>query len=268
MKEKYDRIGLGYQQTRKADAFLVEQFFRYLQASAKKQYLDIGSGSGNYTIALAQKGLSIFGVEPSDHMLQLARQNDQHIQWIKGKAEQLPLAAACVDGAMAGLTIHHWTDLAQGFQEIFRVLKPGAPFVIFTSTPRQMQGYWLNHYFPKMLARSIHQMPRQAIITQHLTKAGFTQLQCEAYAVRPDLEDLFLYAGKDRPALYFEAAVRRGISSFADLANREEVNQGLAQLKNDLANGQFSSIQRQYHHTAGDYLFVSAQKPIVTSEHF
>jgi hypothetical protein len=46
---------------------------------------------------------------------------------------------------IGSLTIHHWTDLKSGFSKLNKVLKPNGRIVIFTSTPKQMIGYWLNH---------------------------------------------------------------------------------------------------------------------------
>ena len=52
-----------------------------------------------------------------------------------------------------------------------------------------------------------------------------------------DLQDHFLYCGKHRPELYFDPAIRAGISSFADLCEPEEVTEGLARLRADLDAG-------------------------------
>ncbi len=262
MKEKYDSIGIGYNQTRTADPYLVERLFHHLNSSPNGQYLDIGSGTGNYTIALHQKGLAFTGVEPSDHMISIAKEKCKTIQWLSGKAENIPLPDRSMEGATASLTIHHWTDLANGFQELFRVLKPGATLVIFTATPQQMQGYWLNHYFPNILLKSMKQMPAQETVLQHLHESGFTNIQTEKYFIRPDLQDLFLYAGKDNPALYLNPQVRKGISSFSDLANEAEVNRGLARLETDILLGKVQTQINNYKNEDGDYLYIIAKKEV------
>jgi ubiquinone/menaquinone biosynthesis C-methylase UbiE len=152
-KEKYDRIGRSYNSTRKADPFLAGRLFHHLNPESAKQYLDIGCGTGNYTLALHQMGVHFIAVDPSEEMLKKAKARTPSIHWLKGKAEALPLDSECVDGILASLTLHHWAILEKGFEELFRVAKPKSRLVIFTSTPEQMEGYWLNHYFPQMLKR-------------------------------------------------------------------------------------------------------------------
>ena len=259
MTVKYDRIGLNYNETRKADPYLTERLLHHLQPKPHRHYLDIGCGTGNYTVALYQQGLNITGVEPSETMLLEARAKTSTINWKQGRAEDIPTEDQSIDGITATFTLHHWTDLPKALKELKRVLKPHGRVVILTSTPKQMAGYWLNHYFPQMLEDSMVQMPSYEKVAEALTGAGFTHLQTEAYHVREDLQDHFLYVGKHDPTLYLNEAVRHGISSFSDLANREEVAHGLARLEADLVSGEITKVQAQYANDLGDYLFVVAE---------
>lgn len=256
MKAKYDEIGKDYNRTRKADAYLAGRLFHHLQASADKQYLDIGCGTGNYTIALQEQGVNFIGVDPSMEMLTKAQAKNQTITWKQGTAEAIPLGNDAVDGAIASLTLHHWTSLENGFQELGRVLKSGSRMVIFMFTPQQVGGYWLNHYFPKMLEDSIQQMPALEEVTSAMNKAGIELMETEKYFVKKDLQDLFLYAGKDKPTFYLDPENRQGISSFSDLARQAEVDAGLSLLEKDIASGEVTKIMESYHNETGDYLFV------------
>ncbi len=260
MAIKYDRIGSGYNRTRKADPYLLGRMLHHLAPQPNGQYLDVGCGTGNYTNALAQQGFKLTGVDPSEAMLTKAWMQSANINWLKGKAENLDLPKQFFDGINASLTIHHWDDLAQAFRELYRVLKPGGKLVVFTSTPAQMRGYWLCHYFPKMLADSISQMPELDKVERAIKMAGFQNIRQEPYEIQHDLKDLFLYCGKNQPERYFEEAIRQGISSFSDLANQTEVEAGLHKLKADLASGAFKEIQSTYRNQLGDYLFITATK--------
>jgi len=66
MKTKYDRIGDNYNLTRKADTFISDRLFYHLNPDKNKQYLDLGCGTGNYTIELFKKGVRIIGIDPSE----------------------------------------------------------------------------------------------------------------------------------------------------------------------------------------------------------
>ncbi|NMH86183.1 class I SAM-dependent methyltransferase [Flavivirga algicola] len=256
MEIKYDKIGNDYNLTRKADKFLAEQLLYHLSPKKEGIYLDIGCGTGNYTNELQKKGFRFIGIDPSRKMLEKAKARNKDIDWKIGSAENTGLSQNSVDGIIASLTIHHWGDLERSFLELKNVLKPNGKIVIFTSTPEQMKGYWLNHYFPKMLTDSIKQMPAFKNVEAAMENAGIEIYKTDKYFIKPDLQDHFLYCGKQNPELYFDDQVRHGISSFSSLANRKEVEQGLIDLRKDIDNGKFDKIAKDYQNNLGDYLYI------------
>lgn len=260
MNPKYDKIGINYNQTRKADPYLLDRLFFHLTPEESGTYLDIGCGTGNYTSQLQEKGFQFIGIDPSEEMLSKARIRNQQVNWQIGTAEQTGLPTESIDGIIGSLTIHHWTDLNKAFQELYRVLKPGGRIVIFSSSPEQMKEYWLNHYFPKMLQDSIHQMPAFEKVKTEMLNTGFQDIQTEKYFIQPDLEDQFLYCGKQNPELYFNENIRRGISSFSSLANIKEVKTGLDQLRIDIDSGKIAQIISSFENNLGDYLYIIGQK--------
>lgn len=257
----YDKIGLNYNRTRKADRYIVNCLKHFLQPKAGECYLDIGCGTGNYTRALAGEDYEFYGVEPSLQMLEKARvySTGKKINWLSGSAEKIPLQNDFFSGAIATLTIHHWQNLEKGFKELSRVCKNEGRLVIFTSFPEQMKGYWLSYYFPQMMANSIAQMPELETIEQSLENFGFKIRETEKYFAQPDLEDLFLYSGKQKPELYLDESIRSGISSFSALANRQEVENGLEKLREDIRKGKIKEIIEQFDNDSGDYVFVTAK---------
>lgn len=256
----YDTIGTDYNSTRQADPYITERLFQFLSPQPNKLYLDIGCGTGNYTIALAKKGLSFYGVEPSEKMLETGRSKNDQINWLYGQAEHIPADDNLFDGVIATLTIHHWLDIEKAFREINRVLKGEGKLVIFTATPEQMKGYWLNYYFPKMLEDSILQMPSFDIIKDAAACADFVITGTEKYFIQDDLKDLFLYAGKNKPEFYLDEEIRKGSSSFSALANAAEVKQGLSKLEGDIESGRFAEVKSKYDSDSGEYLFITVQK--------
>ena len=261
-KTKYNQIGKDYNATRSADVFLTNKMFQFLDSTAEELNLDIGCGTGNYTIALAKKGLHFFGVEPSSEMLKIAQSKSNSVEWKIGTAEAIPAENETFHHALATLTIHHWENLAKAFTEINRVLKPYGTLVIFTSTPQQMENYWLNHYFPEMLKKSILQMPSLQTIEFEFAKTNFSIVETEKYFVTNELQDFFLYSGKDRPEIYVNEQFRKGISSFAALANKAEVERGVQQLTQDLQTNTFENIKNKFSENCGDYLFIVAEKSV------
>lgn len=260
MEAKYNQIGKGYNLTRRPDKLLTENLIKYLAPNKEGLYLDIGCGTGSYTIEFQKRGYRFMGIDPSELMLKQAKNKTNEVAWRIGTAEQTRLPLNSVDGIIASLTIHHWTDLGSGFKELNSILKPAGRIVIFTSTPKQLQGYWLNHYFPKMLEDSIIQMPDLELVKEVMKNAGFELTNLEKYFIHDDLEDQFLYCGKHQPELYFNEQIRNGISSFSSLSNKEEVEQGLSQLKKDIQSGKIQEVIRSYENKLGDYLYIIGKK--------
>lgn len=60
---KYDIIATGYNSTRQADPYLTSRLLYWLKPTKDKLYLDIGCGTGNYTIALADNGVNFVGID-------------------------------------------------------------------------------------------------------------------------------------------------------------------------------------------------------------
>ena len=261
MEVKYDKIGTDYNLTRKADKFLTSKLLKHLNPNKNGIYLDIGCGTGNYTNEFQKSGFNFIGIDPSEKMLKKAKIKNPHIDWKVGSAENTGLSSNSVDGIIGSLTIHHWNNLNDGFTELNRVLKQNGKIVIFTSTPKQMKGYWLNHYFPKMLSDSIIQMPDLENVETAMTNSGFKIIGTDKYDIKPDLEDKFLYCGKQNPELYFDEQIRHGISSFSSFANLIEVEQGLDNLRADIDSGKINDIMKSYQNEFGDYIYVLGEKP-------
>lgn len=123
-----------------------------------------------------------------------------------------------------------------------------------------MNGYWLNHYFPGMLRHSMDQMPSFESVKSAAHKADFTITATEKYFIQKDLKDLFLYSGKHKPEIYFNNFIRRGISSFASLSTKDEINRGLRQLQKDINTEEFAEVKNKFESDCGDYLFIIMEK--------
>jgi len=256
----YDTIGRTYDTTRKADPEITRCLARYLKFAPGASYLDIGCGTGNYTVALQNLGARMHGLELTFTMLAKARLKSDRVRWIQGNAEALPFRDRYFDGAIATVTIHHMKNPWRTFEEVFRVMRHGR-FVIFTGDHAQMNGYWLKEYFPNAIAAAIKQMPSAQSVVTHLELAGFTIVETEPWEVPRDIQDWFLYAGKYRPEIYLDPNVRAGISFFAQgICTPEETAAGCAKLDADIKSGRIEEVTKKYRHDLGDYLFVIATK--------
>lgn len=265
----YNTIGVGYDTTRRADPYLVSRLAALLQikpeTSSNMRILDAACGTGNYTIAVSASGGTWTGLELSEVMQREAKAKSDSIDWQLGDVTALPFANGSAesgfDAAQCTLAIHHFPSLDTAFGEIYRALKPGGRFVLFTSDPDQMRGYWICEYFPDLMERGCLQMPAIEPVCDALRSAGFTNIETELYSVLPDLQDFFLYKGKYEPAMYLDPQVRAGISTFVGLGEAAEIEQGCKRLTEDIESGRISEVIQNYENDLGDYIFIWGDKP-------
>lgn len=256
----YDAIGKGYDATRRADPYIVSRLLYHLKPKIGSRYLYLACGSGNYTLALKRAGLNIAGIDVSERMLLIATRKEPSTAWFLGDIEFLPFRDGSFAGAICVLSIHHLKHLHVAFKEAARVIESG-PLVIFTATAEQMEGYWLKEYFPQAMRKSIVQMPEKVVINEAFKSSGFQEQYWETYEIRTDLQDFFLYAGRNRPEIYLDAAVRHGISTFSALADPAEVEKGCKLLESDIRSGRISQVIDSYaNKREGDYMFVVGGK--------
>ncbi|MEH2200675.1 class I SAM-dependent methyltransferase [Nostoc sp.] len=255
----YEQIGKSYDLTRRADPEIAARLAVHLQIKSDSSYLDVGCGTGNYTLALAKSGGIWHGVDQSKKMIDAATNKSNIVAWQVAEAEALPYTAQTFSGVLCTLAIHHFFALTPAFREIYRVLAAGR-FVLFTATPEQMSKYWLVEYFPEAIHKSAEQMPSLEKVRYALNEAGFSSVNIEPYSISENLQDLFLYSGKYRPEIYLDENIRSGISTFALLASPEEITIGCERLAADISTERITDIVNKYENNYGDYLFVIAEK--------
>lgn len=253
----YDKIGIGYDTTRRADPFILSRLLHYLAPVKGRLYLDVGCGTGNYTAALGAAGVRIAGIDLSRTMLARARQKSPTLGWYNARAEALPFKTESFAGATCTFVHHHMDDPVAAFREVRRVLHPGSRLILFNSTVEQMRHYWLGEYFPNSLAQAVAPIERYEA-GEALAAANFVVTTVEPYVVSEDLRDWFLLCGKNRPELYLDPNVRAGISMFAAARDQTEIKRGVDKLRHDIVSGRIAEVQRKYAWDGGDYTFTVA----------
>ena len=117
--------------------------------------VDVGTGTGELLLPLAQAAGKVIGVDRSEKMLQACRRRVAsagltNVELRLGPAEALPVADGECDTAFCSMLLHHLGEPAQGVREMVRVVKPGGKVVIsdllkhdFDWTREVMADLWL-----------------------------------------------------------------------------------------------------------------------------
>ncbi|MGV3512690.1 MAG: class I SAM-dependent methyltransferase [Novosphingobium sp.] len=238
----YDIIGVDYERLRRADPRIMKLIYAALGDA--QSVVNVGAGTGSYEPI----GRQVTAVEPSAEMI--AKRALDAAPAVQARAEALPFADGSFDAAMAVLTVHHWSDKAEGLREMRRVSRGAV--VILTHDPAHRP--WLTDYLPELVALDEKQMPPMAFYEEHLGPVSIEQV-----LVPHDCVDGFLYAFWRRPEVYLDARYRNGSSSFWALG--DALAPGLRALENDLASGiwhrRYGHLSASDTHDVGYRLVVS-----------
>ena len=218
----YDRLGVGYAATRRADPRLAAAIGAALGDAVT--VVNVGAGTGSYE----PTDRKLVAIEPSRVMI--AQRPPDAAPAIVARAEALPLADHSVDAAMAVLSDHHWDDRARGLREMRRVARKRA--VVFQHDPACGERFWMvRDYLPtfrrRLRGRRLRDMMRP-----------LGEIELRPVAIPHDCHDGFLAAHWRRPEAYLDPAVRAGISVFA-LLPPAEVDEAIARLRADLRSGEW-----------------------------
>ncbi|GAB1508477.1 hypothetical protein JCM33774_05180 [Actinophytocola sp. KF-1] len=149
-------------------------FARRLPDTRPLTWLDLGSGTGRMTPALADAfGGPVHGVEPSDRMREQAVAHPA-VTYAAGSAEHIPLPDASCDAALLFYVWHHVRDRAAAVRELARVVKPGGTLFVQVNFADRMPDTWWFRVVPEWREVDRKQFRTRAEVTSDFTGAGWT----------------------------------------------------------------------------------------------
>ncbi|XP_075687306.1 uncharacterized protein LOC142656296 [Rhinoderma darwinii] len=119
---------------------IINMVLSYVKVKTNGQPLemavDVGCGTGRYTLPLAPHFKNVLGTDISDSQIHVAKQyNSAHnVSYMVAPAEKLPLKDACVDLVNAGLAAH-WFTVDKFVNEAARVLKTNGCLAVHAFYP-------------------------------------------------------------------------------------------------------------------------------------
>lgn len=139
---KHRDIQGAYEEVRKMTA--------WLNLPDGSEVLDLCCGMGRHALALADFGYKVTGMDLSEVLLQEARKADvdERVTWVHGDMRRVPLQRTFDAVVNLFTSFGYFSKNEENFsvlQEIARVLKPGAPFIIDYLNPE----YVSRHLVPR-----------------------------------------------------------------------------------------------------------------------
>jgi ubiquinone/menaquinone biosynthesis C-methylase UbiE len=137
--------------------------------------LDVGSGTGRYTPALARAFGPVTGVEPSVRMREIAQAQSQHpgVRYLAGSAEDMPVPSDSADYALMFLSWAHVQDKPRAARELARVLRSGGRLLLRSQFSDHLPDLWWLEHFPRSV--EAHAAPFQPLheVIAMFTSAGW-----------------------------------------------------------------------------------------------
>ena len=139
------------------NAQMYETTERLLRPQAGDTVLDIGCGNGAMMERIAHRcDCRLIGTDISSDVLKSAKHRlkgkDVELLWCP--VDDMPIENATVDKALTINTLYFWEDLASGFAEIARALKPGGLFIGTHYTNQSLESYSHTQFGYRMHAES------------------------------------------------------------------------------------------------------------------
>lgn len=138
-----------------------------------RRVLDVGCGTGSVARALGERGARVWGVDPSEEMLAVARRKGGRSLGLKrGSAEALPFKDGWFERVLLRLVVH-LVARPRALPELWRVLASPGRLVIATFDPAHFERYWLNRFFPSVFRIDSGRFPAPEVLAAELEAVGF-----------------------------------------------------------------------------------------------
>jgi ubiquinone/menaquinone biosynthesis C-methylase UbiE len=154
------------------------------------QALDVGTGAGHLSFALAPAVTRIVALDPAPGMLATVRQAAAtrglpQIETRQGCADALPFADSSFDLVCTRYSAHHWIDVARALDEMRRVVKPTG-FILVIDLLGEEQPLLDTHLQSiELLRDTSHVRDRSSTEWRSLLqRAGFEHIEHDTWPTR------------------------------------------------------------------------------------
>ena len=136
----------SYDSSARLQRYSGQKLMAWLPEESDLTVVDLGSGTGYFTDALAEKYQRVIGLDLSANMLDFAKnERNKSITWLQADAHKLPFQNESVDLIYSNLMIQWCDPLEDTLKEIRRILKPGGCFIFTTlvdGTLHELKHTW------------------------------------------------------------------------------------------------------------------------------
>ena len=235
----YDAWAQNYDATRGVSPSVLAPLLDSLGPPAGRSLLDIGGGTGNYTVALRDAGFRAVHCDASPGMARRAAAKS--VPAVVANGQALPFRDGAFDCAIAIKVLNHVADRPAFAREVRRVVGSG-PLVLVHATKESIAGNWICHYAPSL--RTQERFEPESSTVEALAAAGFADIRV-THVRYTDMADGSAQALKRFPETFLtdERILNTSLFSRLPEAERRDV---LAAIRRDYASGRLREVIADY----------------------
>ncbi len=266
-RNKLKMFAERYDKTRRASNSILDVLTKRMMPNHKQVGLDIGCGTGNYTIPFRDEFKDVYGIDISEEMLAVAKRKDivNRIHWINEDFLDCSFDNIFFDKIWGISTLHYFRNdkLVKFFTKVHSILRPEGIAIFDTEFEGQHMSLWLQEYFPSLKERykdvTLSTEQYNSLLTKELNFASFEPIFLEYPS---NSQDGCLRIGQYNPERYLDHKIRDNIPAFCEM-DTNELEIGLGRLKNDIQSKHIASVINLYKSKAtneGDIGFILVRK--------
>ena len=178
----YDKVDIAerYDSGRGYDPEVLHRWLTILSTHVPRdriaQIVDLGCGTGRYSEALATHfSASVLGIDPSEKMLEQARQKEScgRVAYKQALGENLPIGDESTDMVFMSMVLHHLPDPRCTALECHRVLRQRGYVCLRNGTVDAIETFPYLTFFPSIRRLIQEQLPSRGLIKNIFEEAGF-----------------------------------------------------------------------------------------------
>ncbi|MEO0469501.1 MAG: methyltransferase domain-containing protein [Bacteroidota bacterium] len=200
---------------------IFETCLQYLGKEKAGKMIDLGCGTATATLMWAELADEAIGVDPSDFMLEFAREKAPDLSFVKAFGHKLPFESESLDVVLCSQSFH-WMEPKGTIAEVSRVLKPGGVFCVYDALwPPMVHPVWeaayqalfdnINRLIDGLSESIAHRFPRQHHL-ENLKNSGHFYYCRKAQFHQAYPADRAAFEGLAISQGHFEALLKRGFS--------------------------------------------------------
>ena len=178
-----------------------EKFIDWMKPTQDAKLIDVAAGTGDIAKLFSKRNNNIpeiTCIEPNNEMFLEGKKNlknYKNVEWIKAKAESLPVKSNAYDFYSISYGIRNVSDINKTLSEAYRVLKPGGRFMCleFSKIDNEVLNFFYKNYSKTIpllgkyvvgsskpynyLIKSINEFYNQKQLLELLVKNGFSNVE-------------------------------------------------------------------------------------------